>query len=514
MHHILIVDDERVERNGIKFLLQQMGLTLKIDEAANGKDALEFLTNNENDVDIIFTDIKMPFIDGIELIKEIHKLGKKYKIIIFSGYSEFEYAKFAVKMGVEDYILKPVDPAEFNKTIRKVVNELEEEKSKELMQEEHISFMKEYILYSVINGAPISEMRAQAGKFMDLDFLNDYGRMLLFEFNTEAFSTIGSDFKDELKEKIQVPYEYLNLNLQQGLLLFSKEVMTDYKEVARKVHEFFAIRYSLDCYVSVSSRWEDGAKGLSLIFDEVEERMEDKFYDDRKFIFVPEDDEGSGQDVTVDDDTYIKQMAQDIKMKDVSRLRTHFDALCNRFNEKGSVSQVYIKFVFSNLLKLIHESCQGKEQTKLKDEIDELYHAKDYKQVIAIVDSNIKQLEEAVSYNPQTLHREIEAIKQYIYENYDKELSVEQLAEKVYLAPSYLSHVFKKEMGQNLSKFIKSYRMEKAKEMLEKTHKKIVNISYEVGYSNVSYFCQSFREYYGVSPQKFRNQGGADEVDL
>ena len=81
------------------------------------------------------------------------------------------------------------------------------------------------------------------------------------------------------------------------------------------------------------------------------------------------------------------------------------------------------------------------------------------------------------------------------------------LAEKVYMATSYLSHIFKKDTGQNLSKFIKAYRMEKAKEMLEETHEKIVQISYAVGYPNVSYFCQSFREFYGVSPQKFRMSG-------
>ena len=95
----------------------------------------------------------------------------------------------------------------------------------------------------------------------------------------------------------------------------------------------------------------------------------------------------------------------------------------------------------------------------------------------------------------------------YIYDNYDKELGVEQLADKVSLAPSYLSHIFKKETGQNLSKFIKAYRMEMAKKMLEETHDKIVTISYAVGYVNVSYFCQSFREYFGVSPQKYRIQG-------
>ena len=120
---------------------------------------------------------------------------------------------------------------------------------------------------------------------------------------------------------------------------------------------------------------------------------------------------------------------------------------------------------------------------------------------------NIKRLEDTFQSNPQMIHREIESVKQYIYEHYGEEISVEYLADLVYMAPSYLSCVFKKETGQNLSKFIKAYRMEKAKEMLEESHKKIVTISNEVGYPNVSYFCQSFREYFGISPQKFRSQG-------
>lgn len=78
----------------------------------------------------------------------------------------------------------------------------------------------------------------------------------------------------------------------------------------------------------------------------------------------------------------------------------------------------------------------------------------------------------------------------------------------VHLAPSYLSTVFKKETGQNLSKFIKAYRMEQAKDMLENSMTKIVDISVACGYPNVSYFCSSFREFFGVSPQKFRESGG------
>jgi two-component system, response regulator YesN len=95
-------------------------------------------------------------------------------------------------------------------------------------------------------------------------------------------------------------------------------------------------------------------------------------------------------------------------------------------------------------------------------------------------------------------------VKDYIHGHFGEEISAQQLADMVYLAPSYLSSLFKKETGQNLSKYIKQYRMEKARQMLEETNMKIVCISEKVGYPNVSYFCQSFREYCGVSPQKFR----------
>ena len=106
-----------------------------------------------------------------------------------------------------------------------------------------------------------------------------------------------------------------------------------------------------------------------------------------------------------------------------------------------------------------------------------------------------------------------EEVKRYINTHYGEEISIEMLAERVFLAPSYLSTIFKKETGQNLSKFIKICRMEKAREMLEGTKDKIVSISEKVGYPNVSYFCQSFREYYGMTPQKYRDQGENAEQD-
>ena len=205
-------------------------------------------------------------------------------------------------------------------------------------------------------------------------------------------------------------------------------------------------------------------------------------------------------------DTLMKQIRQDIKMKDMAGLRRHFEGLCEKYQSKKNFSQMYVKFIFSNLLKDVYEILPKEKSGGLNQDIDRLYRTNDFQEVTEIINEGIELLEQSFAINPQMEHREIETVKQYIYAHYGEELSVDMLADQVFLAPSYLSHIFKKETGQNLSKFIKALRMEKAKEMLEETHNKIVNISYAVGYPNVSYFCQSFREYYGVSPQKYRNQ--------
>jgi two-component system response regulator YesN len=95
-------------------------------------------------------------------------------------------------------------------------------------------------------------------------------------------------------------------------------------------------------------------------------------------------------------------------------------------------------------------------------------------------------------------------VKAYISQHYDEDLSVEALAEKVYLSPGYLSVIFKKETGQNLNSYIRAYRLAQAKCLLETTNMKIVQVCQKTGFTNVSYFCKRFREHFGTSPHRFR----------
>lgn len=503
MVKILVVDDEKIERNGIRFLLKQLGIDAEVFEAVNGVKALEFL--QENSVDILLTDIKMPFMDGLTLIQNVVDKYPDMKIIIFSGYGEFEYAKRAMKYHVKNYILKPVDPKEFEGTINKVFKEIEDEKLNKELQEESIQFVKEHILLSILNGVKVEEISNKSEKLIPMDFLEQYRCMMLIEFDHEFFGRKGMDFEEKVLMNREQRFQYLNLNQQQCVLLFEEQEVFDRREIADTIQRNIYQIYGEKCCIAVSEYTKDNID-LSSCYERLESLMENKFYLLDSKVFLENDDSDIETEKTIEDDTLMKQIRQDIKMKDMVGLRQHYDNLCEKYRSKTVFSQMYVKFVFSNLMKDIYDILPGKDSAELNQAVDKLYRATDFSEVMQILQQGIEQLESTFAVNPQMMHREIETVKEYIYANYDKELSVDMLAEQVFMAPSYLSHIFKKETGQNLSKFIKALRMEKAKEMLTESHNKIVNISYAVGYPNVSYFCQSFREYFGVSPQKFRNQ--------
>ncbi|MBQ7918352.1 MAG: response regulator [Lachnospiraceae bacterium] len=503
MYKILVVDDEKIERNGIRFLLKQMDFELEILEAENGKKAVELLKTES--VDILLTDIKMPFMDGMELIATVRPLYPDMMIIIFSGFSDFEYAKNAMKYDVKDYILKPVEPAEFKNTLSKVVGELKEKQEQRIFKDMSQTFMEEHLLYSLVNGSTLSELSKEQGELIDRCGIQRFHQIVLLEFNEEFFGKNDKDLPEHVQECLGMDCRYLNLNPQQSIILLEEPLGENARETATALYERLKGKYTSKFYVGVCESFV-GAENIYPQMEKLEKVMENKFFLTGNHVFLVEENQVEYAQL-MDDNTLFKQMRQDIKMKDIPALKNHFGFVCDRYTDKTNYSQVYVKFIFSNFLKDFYDALPESERNEVTREIEKLYKATTFKEVQDIVNQNIERLERAFTANPQMTHREIEVVKQYIYDHYKEEISIDMLARMVYMAPSYLSAVFKKEVGQNLSKFIKEYRMVKAKDMLENTHMKIVQVSEAVGYPNVSYFCQSFREFFGISPQKFRNQG-------
>ena len=472
-------------------------------EAANGKQALEML--EKEPVDILLTDIKMPFIDGMELIERVHDKYPEMMKIIFSGFGDFEYAKTAIKHGVQDYILKPVEPEEFKTTLLRVVGVLKERDANQQFHDRSKAFYEDHVLYSLVNGGSSEELQKRHGDVFDMAAVCDYKQMLLIEYDADFFGRKDESLFDVLKNSLGGKIRYLNLNPQQSVVFLKEALGERGRSVCESLYEDLYGIYHYVCHIVLSDELS-GMDDYGNAMEAMETVMESKFFQTENHVFLVEENKASYAG-KMDDDTLFKQMKQDIKMKDIAALKNHFGWVCEKYKEKVEYSQVYVKFIFSNLLKDFYDALPEDKRGSLDREIEQLYRSTDFGSVKAIIDENIARLEDAFKVKPQMAHREIEAVKQYIYDHYKEELSIDILARLVYMAPSYLSAVFKKEVGQNLSKFIKEYRMVKAKDMLENTHMKIVQVSEAVGYPNVSYFCQSFREFFGISPQKFRNQG-------
>ena len=231
MYRILIVDDEKIERTGLRLLLGKMDQKFEITEAVNGKEALEWLSCNR--ADILVTDIRMPFVDGLELVEQAARLYPDMKAMVFSGYGEFEYARRAMRFGVEEYILKPVNPTEFQNAIKKIIRVLEESKQEKSRRQTEGSLFKEYILNAIFNGTDAGELEKRAAGIYPMDFLNSYRRLMLLEVSGDFFENKSSQLLGGLK-LAGLNADYLNVSPQQGILLFKSE-SDDWKETARRV---------------------------------------------------------------------------------------------------------------------------------------------------------------------------------------------------------------------------------------------------------------------------------------
>ena len=506
MMNILIADDEKIEREGIRYLLSLEKGERRIFEAANGKQAMQIL-RTEN-IDMILTDIKMPVMDGLELARRAKELFPEIRIVIFSGYNDFTFAQEAIRYGVTDYILKPVDPDNFHEIIEKAEKNMRERQAEENREIRRQNFLQQYFLQNYLYSGK-KEILEKAGEFVDLDKWNGWHCAILIETDTAFFDTAEENFPGELQKELRRVFFYLNLNERQSLLLF-QDVYCDYLLVANHLYTFLKRNYMVRIYLSVSRKF-DGCECLPEILGQLEQQMEEKFYHPEKHIFSCEEEELKMVAGEVQDSQLMQMISEDISRKDTEQLWKHFECLKEKYSSNTQFSARYIKFVFSNVIQELFQENQFADEHRLEQEIDRLYSCGNIMDILKVTEDNIREYEKFLERSMSESRNEVAAVKNYIYQHYGEDLNLEMLAEKVYLSSGYLSFIFKKETGMNLNRFIKVFRMEKAGEFLRDTNMKVAQISEKVGFANVSYFCRSFREYYGCSPESYRKGTGGDE---
>lgn len=505
MYKILIVDDEPLERNVIRYLLNQYDFSLNISEAENGIAALDLL--QKEPMDILFSDIKMPLMDGLELAASSRKLYPNIQIIFFSSYQDFSYAKEALSLNVTNYILKPIDPEEFRNTMQKVLSSIQALEAQSLKMNSHLYVTQNHILYKLINKTSVEQLKTLYPQ-LDLSFIYDCHRLLLIQLNRDYFGEISKEddscFPHNALSHVIPPNSYfINLNPSQNVLLFTgfDRHLSWYKNVAHTLTDYIQTTCHFSCQIAISSYFST-PEDISIAYDEAEQKLIESFFttsDDAQII-------STNDAPFTDANTILGQIETDIQFKDSASLKSHINLLIQVLTKDQACSQLYFRFQCMNALNLLLNGLSQDTKKHFDEYAAIISNSPHISSIKDLLFRLTNELADSFHNKQESVTFSLSKVTQYINEHYAEDLSLEILAEKVYLSPHYLSMLFSKQNGYGINKYIKQIRMEKAQELLRNTNLSINEISQLVGYSSSSYFCKSFFKDFEMTPENFRNK--------
>lgn len=500
MLSVLIADDEFIEREGISLLLGQSPYEFRIYMAGNGEEAMRCL--EENDIDILFTDIKMPFMDGLELLIQANRKFRGLKIVIFSAFADFNYAKTALENKVLHYFLKPVDPDEFQEVLAEVVEAAMEEESK----------LKRYWEGGGADG--INSFLTQKGPAPE--------ELEQLFHGWEACSPQLFDLQDETETAIAAFFNGLEerfgenarcICVSEGIFLLLQK-SGPFAEKSRRETEI--TEYFMHCGIRQACVILGGhgikLEALPEEYHKMEEMLRFHFFVDGNQIFYAEEGVGESGKAELIIGRIVNEICHGIENGNLSYVEENLVLLRKELRSHISNSQIYVKYLYANLLKKLLEKAEEKGRPEggdkvFKEYLDQLFYENSLSGIHNFMLTLAGQLiPSAASENKSSSEqkRVIRSVMKIVEERYQEDISLQSIAEEVYLSPSYLSYLFKKEVGVSLIKYITMIRLDKAKELLRSGNMKVSDIAASVGYQNYSYFNIAFKNNVGESPAQYR----------
>lgn len=512
MFSILVVDDDKIERDGIRFLIRKKELPLQVEEAENGEKALQFLQTHK--ADILFTDIKMPFMDGLQLAERAAAIQPKLKIVILSAFGEFEYAKRAIRLDVFHYLLKPIEVDEFTEVMHQVIRLCEEDRERErresmLMEgyRKGLLYEKERFMLDLLHGSLLPE--AYEAKAREAKWGWDQSvalRLLLLDMDRKFFESADKRFDEELGEILPWQFEYVNLNEYQSILFLRHMKETGKSEnlhdAGSKLQEHLKTGYGANAVLVFSGVLHEWVQ-ISSEYERMDQELENKFFYPEPPVLLTEIRQKPYEPASDDLNQTVEEIAQLLKRREKDMLRNRIEQLFGDMEETKSFSTIYVKYICTEIVKAFLESGERSEPGDFQLMAERIFKTPNLHQLKHLL---IDLIDKKTPNGSEPPRKSIEQVLQLIHRDYRHDISLESLAEKVYLSPSYLSRLFKSETGTSIVKYITSYRLKMASDLLRMTNKKIVDISTEVGYTNFSYFCSIFRNYYGATPSEYRDE--------
>lgn len=520
--NILIVDDEHRIGILIKKLIHQEDLNIKdIIVTTQGDEALDYM--REYSVDVVITDIRMPQMNGLELICEAKNIKADLKFVVVSGYREFEYAQKALQYGVEDYLLKPVNEEELNLLLKRILESLlkkeKEETEKEKIQVQILEsrqIIKRDILKDLIDAEELERDN------LPVELHGDAYRAIQIKLDSTDDSTDGRKQDKLIVEKIKAIVEELLQNHVEEVLICEKDFLQIYclvnykwdksKEITKCISDilikiqnelvgleqyevtvgvgleksdFSEIRFSIqEAQLATNNRIK---RGVGRLIYASEFSVSKKSLEERK-------------------KPYIKKFVQGIEKDEKESIITSLHGMFQGYLEEDEASWCYdlgdeIIELFFEILEIRSNDIQV-EKSRIQRRCHHCNSLIQLKSVLREELLSVLNISREIAKNEFT--RPVRQAKKYLEEHYQEKIVLEDLAMIVNLNPIYFSVLFKRETGMNFSAYLTEIRMKEAKRLLCNTNETISAIAESVGYKDCRYFSQTFTKIIGVKPALYR----------
>lgn len=537
LYSVILVDDEEEVREAIIRRVDWASVGFQIvDYAENGEEALEKV--EKLCPDVVITDIQMPFMDGLTFCKKLKERISGTKIVIFSGYDEFEYAKEAIKLEAEEYILKPIDASELKKVFARIKERLDEE----LDQKRNVERLEKYYLESVPLLKEQFIMGLLEGRLTDLQQIKDYelsyGMQLDAPYYTVSvfrqdsaketgvspldINLLMVSMKQIIEEQFEKEFDTRNIHYLGSVIsiamLNKKEEMTAYIQAVDRICKLGNRVLHVDVTAGIGHL---GSKltDLHQCYAEAQSAVEYQILLGANQAIYIQDIEPKSQERFLIGEQELQAIVKEIKVGTTESLEQTIKDLTEHLkNAPISLSQLQNTFteMTVEIMRLARVYEVDLEQIG-ESNIDFYTKIKQFSSIDSFGEwllSICMQLRGQIRRErTDTTRLLIDKAKQYINENYmDCELSVEKLCGFLGLSATYFSTLFRRETGESFVVYLTHVRMEQALQLLNTTEEKAYIISELVGYTEPNYFSYVFKKQYGVSPSKYRaNQAGANE---
>ncbi len=525
MYKVVIVDDEVISRVGIAGIIpwEKYGFEV-IGHASNGAEAFEMFKKEKPD--LVFTDVKMPLLDGINLIKKCKDASLGIEFVIISAFEDFIYVKEGLKLGAIDYILKSnISENQMITILEQCAQRLKSnnkdagEHVNDNISNDIISAAKQDFLKSILYGEKhIEEIKKEILKRFCLDFSKSRVAVLLIK-NNDTNSVLDHKMTISVIEDIITDYDnlyYSQTGFDEVSLLYNFDYISEGKdeenlrELASRfgfvIKQYFNTRVSV--YISDSF---NGINNIPLAYLQTCQAYNSRgIAVDLPVVFYKEVKElrSKVQDVNLEKE--LRMLKRSLDVEGHEAIKKCMDSLLKAINDIEAFSKGQLQYYIANILYIIKEFAILKSlyivQDRVKEfeqagAIEQIYNKKESMNLLdslkSVLVEDLKERENSTLY--------VTKIKEYLRKNYSTISNLEELAEKIGLSYTYMSTLFKKEVGENIKDYLIGCRIDAAKSMLEDGNFQISQISKKVGYENEHYFSRMFKYRTGITPTAYRH---------